>query len=117
MRATELPERVRELLESAESVGYRVAWENSQNKTLYYPPWGRWPLGGWNSKDRHWYVGIVAVGGQETIVSMLTDSGFRQGNRRRGSNPWQDGSEEVTETFRQVIGIITGVSIPSESVE
>lgn len=113
MRITQ-PERVRALLESAESVGYRVAWTNTQNKTLYLDSWSRWPLGGWDTRAQHWYVAIRAVGGQGNLIRILEDAGFRQGNRRRGSNPWEGGKKEVTETFRYVIAAVTGVPIPGD---
>lgn len=44
-----------EFFDAAERSGYRAAWGNSQNLTLYHDGM---LLDGWNADARHWYLAV-----------------------------------------------------------
>lgn len=97
---------------AAERSGYRLAWHQAQNLTLYYDnmlrPRDRL-LGGWNADRKHWYIALRHVHG--ATAEIAGNLGFEPSRVRRDFK--LPGAENLA-AFQRVIEHITGKIIPAE---
>ena len=104
MRCDSLHPIVRGVVEAMQANGYVVELCKMQLKISY----GGRKLGGWNTKDKHWYVSKVVA---QDRSALLERHGFRR-KEKPGHQWWQiDGVEGACE-FVAVASELTGVPIP-----
>ena len=101
-----LPRVVRAFFDSAaKTAGYRI--ECGKLQVMLYHDANK--LGGWNTKERHWYVSRVIAYGHSKLMKQ---HGFRWMERSNGHGWWQIDNEDGARAFRDVVEALTGVSIP-----
>ena len=103
-----LPEEVRLFFCAAMAAGYRLR-VGKQQMVLFLPP-DKQRIGGWNCRNKHWYVSAPKTAGRDSI---LRTHGFREMKHpHTGHRWWQlDGTNGV-DAFQRVVVELTGVPIP-----
>ena len=100
-----LPICVRDLFDAAKSAGYQVKPGRLQVMLWCY---GR-KVGGWNTKESHWYVSKVMAGDHRELMNRY---GFRWMERNDGRHCWwQIDQADSTPAFQAVAEALTGVPI------
>ena len=89
---------------ATKTTGYRV--ECGKLQVMLYHDGNK--LGGWNTKERHWYFSKVAASGHS---KRMRQNGFRWLERSNGHGWWQIDDEDSTGAFRSVVEELTGVSV------
>ena len=94
-----VPLRVRRLLEELDQNGYRIDWNNEQNKSIVCEREGhaRLYVGGWNNVDGHWYFRKLAQGHEAMLQQRF---GFRP---LRNGDVWVLDGAENTNTFHSAM--------------
>ena len=103
-----LPEEVRLFFAAAMAAGYQLR-VGRQQMMLFLPP-DIQRIGGWNTRQKHWYVLTPKTLDQESVVAKC---GFRKKEHpQTGHRWWQlDGADGVG-AFHAVVVELTGVPIP-----
>ena len=91
---------IEEVFDRAMAAGYTVK-QGHQQIMLFHEGW---KVGGWNTRERHWYVSKVIAEGRDDL---LLRSGFRWMERPR-HQWWQADGEKNADAFVSVVQTLTG---------
>ena len=101
----DLPRKVEETVEAMQAKGYVVDRSGKQQLQISYR--GQ-KVGGWNTRDEHWYVSKVIARGH---CALLKRHGFRW-REKPDHQWWQIDGVEGACGFVAVASELTGVRIP-----